>query len=60
MSLDEFNPWWRGRERIDEDPDIVRLRNARVRWVPREINLVSLRPFSLNFIYGPGRWVRRQ
>ncbi|GAB6945150.1 ATP-binding protein [Vulcanisaeta sp. JCM 14467] len=53
MSLDEFNPWWRGRERIDEDPDIVRLRNARVRWVPREINLVSLRPFSLNFIYGP-------
>ncbi|WP_446753000.1 ATP-binding protein [Vulcanisaeta sp. JCM 16161] len=53
MSLEEFNPWWRGREYIDEDPDIIRWRNARVRWMPREVNAVSLKPFSLNFIYGP-------
>ncbi|ADN51581.1 ATP-binding protein [Vulcanisaeta distributa] len=53
MSIDEFNPWWRGREHIYEDPDVVRWLNARIKWVPKEVNAVSLRPFSLNFIYGP-------
>ncbi len=53
MSIDEFNPWWRGgREHIYEDPDVVRWLNARIKWVPKEVNAVSLRPFSLNFIYG--------
>ncbi|WP_243666226.1 hypothetical protein [Vulcanisaeta sp. JCM 16159] len=53
MSLEEFNPWWRGREYIDEDPDIIKWHNARVKWMPKEVNAVSLKPFSLNFIYGP-------
>ncbi len=54
MSLEEFNPWWRGgREYIEEDPDIIKWHNARVKWIPKEVNAVSLKPFSLNFIYGP-------
>ena len=28
-------------------------RNVSVRWVPKWINNVSLKPFSLNFIIGP-------
>ncbi len=32
---------------------MIKWRNARVRWIPKEINALSLKPFSLNFIYGP-------
>lgn len=51
--MEEQNPWWRGRDYIEEDPHIRRWREARIKWVPREINEVSLEPFSLNFVYGP-------
>ena len=38
MSIEEFNPWWRGREYINYDPDIVKWSRAKVKWTPREIN----------------------
>ncbi|WP_291767551.1 ATP-binding protein [Caldivirga sp. UBA161] len=53
MSIEEFNPWWRGSGYINYDPDIVKWSSAKVRWIPKEANTISLKPFSLNFIYGP-------
>jgi hypothetical protein len=26
MSIEDFNPWWRGRKYAEEDPDIVKWR----------------------------------
>jgi hypothetical protein len=26
MSIEDFNPWWRGRKYAEEDPDIARAR----------------------------------
>jgi len=52
-SIEDFNPWWRGRKYAEEDPDIVKWREMPVRSVPAEIKEISLEPFSLNFLYGP-------
>ncbi len=47
--MPRFNPWWSGRE----DPHLKRWRQQNVRWIPRWIDRLSLKPFSLNFILGP-------
>ncbi|MGC8543251.1 MAG: ATP-binding protein [Vulcanisaeta sp.] len=51
--IDEYNPWWLSRDRIDEFEPYRRYQESEVRWVPDVIDRVSLRPFSLNFIIGP-------
>lgn len=53
MSIEDFNPWWMGRKYAEEDPDIVKWREMPVGWVPAEIEEISLKPISLNFLYGP-------
>ncbi|QXJ28752.1 hypothetical protein J5U23_01621 [Saccharolobus shibatae B12] len=49
----EENIWWRGKDYIEEDEDIKKWNSAKFKWIPKEINKVSLQPFSLNFIVGP-------
>lgn len=49
----EENIWWRGKDYIEDDVDIKKWNSSKFRWVPKEIDEVSLEPFSLNFIVGP-------
>lgn len=49
--LEKINPHWFE----EEDEDIAKWKNKRIRIVPEWINKLSLRPFSLNFVLGPRR-----
>ncbi|BCU66797.1 hypothetical protein HS7_02340 [Sulfolobales archaeon HS-7] len=49
----EENIWWRGKDYINEDVEIKKRNSAKFKWIPKEMNKVSLQPFSLNFIVGP-------
>ena len=47
--MEEYNPWWLG----EPDPLYEEWLTAPVKWVPRAIHQLSLKPFSLNFLVGP-------
>ncbi len=47
--MERYNPWWFG----EPDPHIQEWSENEVRWVPDELELLSLKPFSLNFLLGP-------
>ncbi|PVU74651.1 AAA family ATPase [Sulfolobus sp. SCGC AB-777_G06] len=49
----EENIWWRGKDYIEDDIDIKKWNSAKFKWIPKEMDKVSLQPFSLNFIVGP-------
>ena len=49
MQMERYNPWWRG----EEDYTYQRWEESPVRWTPKETWSLSLKPFSLNFLYGP-------
>lgn len=49
--IEHFNPWWKGREGIEEDEDYRKWIGSEVRWVPEVIKKISLEPFSLNIIF---------
>lgn len=53
VSIEDYNPWWRGE--LEEDFDLEKWRSSPVRWRPRLLDAVksSLTPFSLNFLFGP-------
>lgn len=46
------NPWWKDRKLIEEDEDIIKWKAGR-NWIPEALNRVALKPFALNFIFGP-------
>jgi len=54
-SMEEFNPWWKGASKLDEDYDIRRWVESPVRWVPPLLHEImgALKPFSLHFLFGP-------
>lgn len=47
--MERHNPWWFN----EPDPHIQEWVENEVRWIPDEIELLSLKPFSLNFLLGP-------
>ena len=47
------NPWWENKEWEEQDKNLVEFREMKIRWVPRWIEQISFKPFSLNFIAGP-------
>jgi hypothetical protein len=51
--MEEQNPWWKGKERILEDPELRRWSESELRWIPSLLKAIVLEPFSLNFIFGP-------
>jgi len=51
--LSKQNPWWKDKAGIENDEDIRKWKEGKRKWVPSEINEISLKPFSLNFIFGP-------
>ena len=50
--LSRQNPWWIKKEAIENDEDIRKWKAGR-RWLPSLLKKLSLKPFSLNFIFGP-------
>ena len=52
-SLVRQNPWWVEKEGIEKDEDIKRWEEGRIKWIPSLIDEISLKPFSLNFVFGP-------
>lgn len=51
--MQEHNPWWKGKEFIEEDEDFVKWKKSKIKWFPRLIEKINLEPFSLHFIFGP-------
>jgi hypothetical protein len=51
--IEDFNPWWTSREGVEEVEIYRRYAESEVRWRPDLIDKLSLRPFSLNFVFGP-------
>ncbi len=47
--MERSNPWWRGESDLAHEA----WEHLKVKWVPEEINQISLRAFSLNFLSGP-------
>ncbi|MEM2122406.1 MAG: AAA family ATPase [Candidatus Bathyarchaeia archaeon] len=43
----------RGKEGIEEDEDYARWRESKIRWYPSLLEKIELRPFSLDFLFGP-------
>ncbi|MBS7645118.1 MAG: ATP-binding protein [Candidatus Bathyarchaeia archaeon] len=51
--MEKVNPWWRGREGIEEDEDYIRWKESKIRWDPPLLEKIELKPFSLSFLFGP-------
>jgi len=47
------NPWWINNKLILSDIDIKRWLQSKIKWIPNLLNEISLKPFSLNIIFGP-------
>jgi hypothetical protein len=50
--LSRQNPWWIKKEAIENDEDMRKWKAGR-RWLPFLLERIVLKPFSLNFIFGP-------
>jgi Predicted ATPase (AAA+ superfamily) len=51
--IEDFNPWWMSREGVKEMEIYRRYAESEVKWRSDLIDRLSLRPFSLNFVFGP-------
>jgi predicted AAA+ superfamily ATPase len=47
--LSQHNPWWIG----ESDPHLEKWNQMKIKWRPKWIDSISLKPFSLNFVLGP-------
>ena len=41
------------KEILEEDEDYMKWKGKQIKWVPEILKEIELRPFSLNFIFGP-------
>lgn len=51
--LVEQNPWWKDKKLVEIDYDIVKWKGRKHRWIPKFIDEISLKPFSLHILLGP-------
>ena len=51
--IELINPWWYHKDWETKDKVIKKWMNMELRWIPKWIEYISLKPFSLNFIIGP-------
>ena len=51
--ISQFNPWWKGKELIEKDFDIMRLKERKYSWFPNIIDKIDIKPFSLHTLIGP-------
>ncbi|MBI3413670.1 MAG: ATP-binding protein [Candidatus Aenigmarchaeota archaeon] len=47
------NPWWKDKNLIEEDYDIVKWKEKTHKWEPEIIEKINLEPFSFHIISGP-------
>ncbi len=47
--MESYNPWWIG----DPDPFYEEWKNSPIKWVPKIVDSLILKPYSLYFIIGP-------
>ena len=47
--MEEQNPWWIG----EKDDTYEKWKHYKVKWIPKIIEKIDFRPFSLHFIVGP-------
>ncbi len=46
------NPWWSEENWEEKDRHIREWKSQKIKWVPKWIDKIFLKPFSLNFVYG--------
>lgn len=46
------NPWWKDKGWEERDSHIRKWEGQKIKWKPSWIEEISLKPFSLNFVYG--------
>jgi len=51
--MENMNPWWKGKNNIEKDEDYVKWKESKVKWIPSLLEKIELKPFSLNFLFGP-------
>ncbi|MCD6476862.1 MAG: ATP-binding protein [Candidatus Aenigmarchaeota archaeon] len=51
--LVEQNPWWKDKDKIEEDYDIQKWKEKDMHWEPEIINKISIKPFSFHILIGP-------
>ncbi len=47
--METYNPWWIG----EPDPFYEEWLHGKIKWIPKIIEKLSLKPYSLNFLVGP-------
>ena len=47
------NSWWKGKEHFQEDEDYKKWDEKKIKWIPKLLERIELKPFSLHFIFGP-------
>ncbi|MBI2046690.1 ATP-binding protein [Candidatus Pacearchaeota archaeon] len=47
------NPWWKGKEHFEEDEDYRKWKEKKIKWLPKALEQIKIKPFSLHFILGP-------
>jgi predicted AAA+ superfamily ATPase len=47
------NSWWKGKEFLNEDEDLKKWLEKKIKWEPEIVKNFPLKPFSLHFILGP-------
>jgi predicted AAA+ superfamily ATPase len=52
-ALARQNPWWTEKEGIEKDEDVRKWEEGKIKWIPSLLEEISLKPFSLNFVFGP-------
>ncbi|RLE44066.1 ATP-binding protein [Candidatus Woesearchaeota archaeon] len=50
-----LNPWWEERTWEKKDKHLREFEYMPIKWIPKWISKLSMKPFSLNFIIGPRR-----
>lgn len=53
QNLYEQNLWWKDRNLIEEDYDILKWKEKKYKWIPDVINKIGFDPFSLHILLGP-------
>ncbi len=51
--FEELNPWWLYTNWEKKDKHLIQWNSMKIKWVPRWLDKISLKPFSLNFVLGP-------
>ncbi|NHV06280.1 MAG: ATP-binding protein [Thaumarchaeota archaeon] len=51
--MEKLNPWWKGKEAIEEDEDYRKWKESKTKWIPSLLEKIELKPFSLHFLFGP-------